>query len=185
MNSTVVAGNILIVEVFSEHREASTSAIKFGGSNLAALTGPEYSMLDADGRLPQNKTGFLSAVMIDSYQAVGTQAENQVNAFHVWAARHRVRVDIYVGNVIVAQHRLGVLPAPGFVGTIGTTTADETQQIGNGGWPCAFGEHELLERQSLRVDFVPAGTLPSVTDNQVFWTVDWQVKTRTPYSSRA
>lgn len=186
---TVEAGEILIVETFFERRGAltgGTTTVKFGGSGRAAFGSGEFSTLDADGRLPQNKTGRLSGVMIDIHDDMtGNEAEHLANLKTFLGYRQGARVDIYVGNVIVAQHQLGQLPASPPQLQFGTGTAS-SGWIGahNGGWPLAFGEHPIEERQSLWVDIVPLYTIPTPTTGDLFATVTWQCKTRTPYTSR-
>lgn len=186
------AGEILIVEHFHEARIIATGTslnMKFGGARVGALAAGEFSTLDSDGRLPQNKIGRLSGVMLRWVQyaahaneaagVLGSQLQDEINAMAL--------VEILVGNVLISQHVMNALCAPPSIQHVGTTTAATAVHFAqNGGWPVAFGEHPLMERQSLQVNVrTLADVSGTIAASKYKLVCTWQVKTATETVSRA
>lgn len=183
----VEAAEILIVEHFVEQRILANSAsvdVSFGGTAAGALSAGEFSRLDSEGRLPQNKVGRLSGVMLDVFQyaahaneAAGLLAMRLQKELFMGAV-----AEIYVGNVLVCEHPLVCLATPPAATLVGTTTpaTGSVHQAQNGGWPVAFGEHPITERQSLRVRVRTGQALSAAFAATTFkMACIWQVKTAT------
>lgn len=182
----VEAGEILIVEHFVEQRIVPTGTaidISFGGTVAGALGTGEFSRLDSEGRLPQNKVGRLSGVMLDFFQYAAHSNEGAgLLALRLQKEIYMGAVaEIFVGNVLVCEHPLVCLATPPAATLVGTTTAaSAVHQAQNGGWPVAFGEHPITERQSLRVRVRTGAALSgSIAATTFKMSCIWQVKTAT------
>lgn len=190
----LAASELFLVEHYSERRllaNSTTVALKGGGSNRTAFGTGEYSMLDSDGRLPNNKIGRISGVMVD-FDLVASTATNEATktaAFHLAQnIRQTCRLRLYVGGVQLCEHLVAMLTAPGSFNTVGTGTASTAPMLaGNNGWPVSFGEHPIAERQQITWDIdslVALDTAPAASTLRM--TVTIQVKTQTiiPGASR-
>lgn len=189
----VESAEVLVVEHFAEQRIVATGTsldISFGGTAAGALTGGEFTRLDSEGRLPQNKVGRLSGVMLDLFAyAAHTDEAEAVLALRLQKEIYMGAIaEIYVGNVLIAEHPMVCLAMPPAAVMVGTTTAasGSIHQAQNGGWPVAFGEHPIVERQSLRVRVrTPAVLSGTIEASKFKMSCIWQVKTATMVVGRA
>lgn len=188
--TVLAASETLLVEHFIESRQiaaSTTVALRFGGSNRVALANAgaataEFSTLDSDGRLPQNKIGKLSGVMVDFHSTAGTDEATRIAiATAIREMRAKCRVRLYVNALLIAEHPLAFLTSPGGVLTLGTgTAAAALMDLSNTGWPVAFGEHPIPERAQLWADIDSLAILTAAPVASSFRVnVAWQVKTST------
>jgi len=187
----IAASETFIAEHFIERRlrtnNSTSIAIKYGGSNRVAFGTGEYSTLDSDGRLPQNKVGWLSGVMIAVDYAVDATPEGEaLTQFRaIYEMLNRCRVRIYVGTVLVAEHPMRLLTSPPLWIQAGTMTAGQLWDVQPGGWPVTFGEHPIVERQQLWIDIDNMTAVTAIDSASIWVQAMWQVKTRTMNVGRA